>query len=263
MRPPEWAGLSEADVAVRVEQHVTNVASYYKSLGLSIEVFEIGNEIDFGVCGIELGTTVPVPPGIDPVNDPTWMRDNVWVLGAPILKAAIRGVQSVYPAAKILLHVSGFGYSNGNIAASGFFQSMLDLSVPFDIAGLSFPYQFGGPVVTQPYFANADFLATLDQIAALGRPLQIVAYPADPAGTTTTPAAAYPFTPDGQAAFIRDFAVAVRNRVQALHYFYPDWYEGFDASAPNLEGGGLFSAAATPRPGLEIFNAISERRLLT
>lgn len=264
-RPAAWAGLTEAEVASRVEQHATNVATYYKSLGLTIEVFEIGNEIDFGVCGVRLGETVTVPAGVDPVNDPVWMRDNVWVLGAPILKAAIRGVRAVYPAARILLHVAGLGYSNGNIAASGFFQSMLDLNVPFDIAGLSFPYQFGSSAVSQPYFANADFLAALDRIGAFGRPLQIVefAYPADPAGATATPAAPYPFTPDGQAAFIRDFAVAVRNKVQAIHYFYPDWYKGLDGAAPELEGGGLFSAAARPRPALEIFNAIAERRLLT
>jgi arabinogalactan endo-1,4-beta-galactosidase len=263
-RPSAWAGLTESEVTRRVEQHATTVAAYYKSLGLAVEAFEIGNEIDFGVCGIRLGATVPVPAGVDPVNDPVWMRDNVWILGAPILKAAIRGVRAVYPATKIVLHVAGFGYSNGNVAASGFFQSMIDLGVPFDIAGLSFPYQFGGSAVSQPYFANVDFLAALSRISALGRPLEILefAYPADPAGATTTPATAYPYTPDGQAAFIRDFAAAVRNKVQKLCYFYPDWYKGFDGTAPELEGGGLFSSAATPRPALEIFNAIAERRLL-
>jgi arabinogalactan endo-1,4-beta-galactosidase len=264
-RPPEWAGLSETEVAVRVEQHAMTVATYYKSLGLAIEVFEIGNEIDFGVCGIRLGETVSVPAGIDPVNAPVWMRDNVWVLGAPLLKAAIRGAQAVYPAARILLHVAGFGYSRGNIAASGFFQSMLDLGVPFDIAGLSYPYQFGSPSVSQPYFTDADFQNTLARIAAFGKPLQIVEfnYPSDPTGATTTPASAYPFTPDGQAAFIRDFAASVRGKVQAIHYFYPDWYPGFDATHRELEAAGLFGAVGLPRPALEVFNAIAERRLLT
>jgi arabinogalactan endo-1,4-beta-galactosidase len=142
---------------------------------------------------------------------------------------------------------------------------MVDLGVPFDVAGLSFPYQYGSPGVSQPYFANTDFLATLDRISLFGRPLQIVefAYPADPAGTTTTPATAYPFTAEGQAAFIRDFAAAVRNKVQAIHYFYPDYYKGFAPSSPELEGGGLFSAASAPRPALETFNAIAERRLLS
>lgn len=264
-RPPEWAGLSEADVALRIEQHAAEVAAYYHSLGLQIEVFEIGNEIDFGVCGIRLGDTVTVPPGVDPVNDPVWMRDHVWSLGAPLLEAAIRGVRSVYPAAKIMLHVAGFGYSNNNIAATGFFQSMVDLNVPFDLAGLSYPYMHGGPEVPQPYFAQPVFLSALESIATHGRPMQIVefAYPANASGITHTPASAYPYTPAGQADFIRDFATAVRGRVQSLMYFYPDWYEGFDPAAPALQGGGLFSAAGIARPGLEVFNAIAERRLLT
>ncbi len=263
-RPPEWAGLTEAEVEIKVQQHAATVATYYRSLGLDIEVFEIGNEIDFGVCGIRLGETIAVPKGVNPINDPTWMRDNVWNLGAPLLKAAIRGVRTVYPNAKILLHVAGFGYSTANIAATGFFQSMVDLGVPFDIAGLSFPYQFNGPDVSQPYFANADFLATLNQIATLGRPLQIVefSYPADPAGTSKTPAARYPFTPAGQAAFIGALAEAVRGKVEAIFYFYPDYYKGFAPSDPELEGGGLFNSPTTARPGLEVFNAIAEGRLL-
>ncbi|MFZ1851740.1 MAG: glycosyl hydrolase 53 family protein [Nitrosomonas sp.] len=263
-RPAEWTGLTEAEVETRVQQHATAVATYYKSLGLDIEVFEIGNEIDFGVCGIRLGETVAVPGNIDAVNDPIWMRDNLWKLGAPLLKAAIRGVRAVYSDAKILLHVAGFGYSRLNIAATGFFQSMIDLGVPFDIAGLSFPYQFNGPDVAQPYFANSDFLATLNQIANLGRPLQIVefSYPADPSGTSKTPASKYPFTPAGQAAFIGAFAEAVRGKVDSIFYFYPDYYAGFAPSSPELEGGGLFNSTTTARPGLEVFNAIAESRLL-
>ena len=264
-RPTAWAGLSEADVAVKVEEHAVTVATYYKSLGLAIEVFEIGNEIDFGVCGVQLGSTVPVPAGVDPVNDPVWMRDNVWTKGAPLLKAAIRGVLSVYPAAKILLHVSGFGYSNNNIAATGFFQSMTDLGVRFDIAGYSFPYTYGGPTLPQPYFAQAEFQDALTRTATLfGKPVQIVefAYPASPSGQTTTPASAYPFTPDGQAAFVADFAAAVRGKVEAIHYFDPDYYAGFNSTVPELEALGLFSAKGVPRPALGVFNAIAERRLL-
>lgn len=265
LRPAAWAGLSETAVAVKVEEHARTVAAYYKSLGLAIEVFEIGNETDFGFCGWQLGTTVPVTAGADPVNDPVWMRDHLWVNAAPLLKAGIRGVLSVYPEAKILLHVSGFGYSRDNVAATGFFQSMTDLGVRFDIAGYSFPYMFGSPTLPQPYFAQPEFAAALTRTAALfGKPVQIVefAYPASPAGATVTPASAYPFTPAGQAAFITDFAVAVRGKVEALHYFYPDYYAGFDPSQPALEGGGLFSAVGVVRPGLGVFKAIAERRLL-
>lgn len=252
-----WAGLTPTQLAAAVQESAAATASYYQSLGLNIEVFEIGNEIDFGVCGIYMGTTVPVPVGVDPVNTPSWMEDNIWGPSAPLLKAAISGVLSVYPNAKILLHIAGFGYSTGNIAAYSFFQSMVKLGVPFDIAGLSYPYMFSGGDVPQPYFAQADFLSALDSIAAVGRPIQIVEfdYPAAPAGITKTPSPLYPFTPAGQANFDQDLANAVNGRVESLWYWYADYYLGWPDAAnnPELVSSGLFSAYDAPRPALAVF----------
>lgn len=262
--PPAWVGLSPDDLAQRVEAHGREVALYYQSLGLDIEVFELGNEIDAGVLGLLLWDTVPVPPGIDALNDPVWMRENLWARAAPLLQAAARGVKSVYPAARIMLHVSGFGYSRDDLAASAFFESMQALGVPFDLAGLSFPYMMYEQGLPQPFFNAPSFNAALDRIAALGRPIQIVefGYNAKPQGTVAVPSPAYPYTPQGQADFIRDFALAVRGRVQSLIAFYPDWHDGQDPAAPELEGLGLFSAPGVPRPALEVFNAIAEGRLL-
>jgi len=252
-----WAGLTPTQLAAAVQESAAATASYYQSLGLNIEVFEIGNEIDFGVCGIYMGTTVPVPAGVDPVNTPSWMEENIWGPSAPLLKAAISGVLSVYPNAKILLHIAGVGYSTGNIAAYSFFQSMVNLGVPFDIAGLSYPYMFSGGDVPQPYFAQADFLSALDSIAAVGRPIQIVEfdYPAAPAGITKTPSPLYPFTPAGQANFIQDFANEINGRVESLWYWYADYYLGWPDAAnnPELVSSGLFSAYDTPRPALAVF----------
>jgi arabinogalactan endo-1,4-beta-galactosidase len=252
-----WAGFTPAQLAVAVQQSAADTASYYQSLGLNIEVFEIGNEIDFGVCGIYMGTTVPVPAGVDPVNTPSWMEDNIWGPSAPLLKAAISGVLSVYPNAKILLHIAGVGYSRGDIAAYSFFQSMVNLGVPFDIAGLSYPYMFSGGDVPQPYFAQADFLSALDAIAAVGKPIQIVEfdYPAAPAGITKVPSPSYPFTPTGQAIFVQDFANAVNRRVESLGYWYADYYLGWPDAAnnPELVSSGLFSAYDAPRPALAVF----------
>ncbi len=252
-----WAGLTPTQLAAAVQESAAATASYYQSLGLNIEVFEIGNEIDFGVCGIYMGTTVPVPAGVDPVNTPSWMEENIWGPSAPLLKAAISGVLSVYPNAKTLLHIAGFGYSTGNIAAYSFFQSMVNLGVPFDIAGLSYPYMFSGGDVPQPYFAQADFLSALDSIAAVGRPIQIVEfdYPAAPAGITKTPSPSYPFTPAGQANFVQDLANAVNGRVESLWYWAADSYPDSPnaANTPELVSSGLFSAYDTPRPALAVF----------
>lgn len=257
LRPAAWSGLNQADLLLAIENNAQVTASYYQSLGLNIEVFEIGNEIDFGICGVTLDS-LTIPPGVDPVNDPIWMRNNLYVNMVPIMNAAIRGVHSVYPEAKILLHIAGFGYSNQNIAAIGFFQSMIALGLPFDIAGFSYPYLISGSAVTRPYFTQAEFLSTLDSVALLGKPMQIVEfnYPAASAGIVHPPAPGSPLTTAGQADFVRDFIEALRGRVQSLHYWYPDYYPGFDNSVPQLESCGLFGANNTPRDALAEFKNV-------
>lgn len=256
----EWAGLSAVQLAEKVEAHAVNVAQYYKSLGLDIDVFEFGNETDFGLCGIELGKTVAVPAGVDPVNDPAWMRDNVYAKTAPLLKAAIRGVKSVYPASRALLHTAGFGYSKDDIAARGFFKSMIELGVPFEVAGYSYPYMFIGGAVPQPFFRQSSFIRSIDSTRALGKSVQIVEYnyPADPKGMISAPAAEFPFTDAGQAAFVTAMANALRGRLEALHYWYPDWYPGFDPSHPEHESCGLFTAPDVARPALAALKAIAQ-----
>jgi arabinogalactan endo-1,4-beta-galactosidase len=180
-----------------------------------------------------------------------------------LLNAAIEGVRSVYPGAKMLLHIAGFGYSPGDVLAPAFFQSMIASGVPYDIAGLSYPYLIvPSPVVPQPYFTQRGFQNALAGIAALGKAVQLVEfnYPASPTGVIQSQSASplYPLTPDGQANFIRDFASAVLGKVERLFYWYPDYYPTFRNGAnPELESCGLFSAKDVPRLALAMLNQIA------
>jgi hypothetical protein len=123
---------------------------------------------------------------------------------------------------------------------------------------------YAGNAVPPPYFADASFVSTLDYVASLGKRVQIVEfnYPAAPAGILHPPSPSYPLTPTGQAGFIADFAAAVRGKVDAIFYWYPDWHPGMDVGNPELESSGLFNAAGVGRPALEAFNTIAEERLL-
>jgi hypothetical protein len=42
----------------------------------------------------------------------------------------------------------------------------------------------------------------------------------------------------------------------------PDWHDGQDPAAPELEALRLFSAPGVPRPALSVFEDIAEGRLL-
>ena len=251
-RPAMWAGVADADLPSRVEAHARDLAGYYRSAGLDIEVFEIGNETDFGFFGYNLGDNIPVPPGVDPVNTPSWMEENLWSKFVPIFTAAIRGLRSVYPTASIALHVAGFGYSRGNVAPRGFFDAMTRAGVPYDIAGFSYPYiTAGARPLPEPYFAQADFLDTIDAVRATGKRVRIIefSYPAATGGVDPS-LGAYPCTEAGQAAFLHDFVQAVAGRVENINYWAADIFTGINGPGglpPDIESFGLFGSDATPR----------------
>jgi arabinogalactan endo-1,4-beta-galactosidase len=49
--PSAWQGLAFEDKLAKVSQYSANTARYFRELGVETDVFEIGNEIDFGICG--------------------------------------------------------------------------------------------------------------------------------------------------------------------------------------------------------------------
>ncbi len=263
-RPPDWVGLSPSALAAKVEEHARSVAAYYASQNLNVEVFELGSECDFRFCGYDLNN-IAVPAGIDWSTNPQWMFDNLWSNYIPILNAAIRGIKAIYPTSRVALHIAAFGYSAGNVNAVGFFERMKGAGVAFDIAGLSYPYSYGGPVVPLPYFAQPEFLSSIDALKQLGVEVQILEfnYPAATDPLFRAPAAAYPYTVDGQARFVEDFAVAVRGRVSRINYWCADFFPGITAGLnPEIEVSGLFSSATVPRSALGVFNSIAEAQLL-
>lgn len=257
--PSAWSGLSISEIESKVQQSAADTANYFKNtLGLDISVYEIGNEIDFGMLGYFVGTGI-AKPTFDWVNQSGWLEDNVWNIEAGFLKAAIQGIKSMDPAAKIGLHIAGLGYSYKNRVVTRFFKYMQDNGVDFDIAELSYPYMFGQAAVPQPYFEQAEFTQTLDALRVMGKEVYIAefSYPAASNGITATPSGLYPYTDAGQNDFLKDFFAVVREHAEGAFYFYPDYYPGCSGTPPQdaLESSGLFSSATSPRPGLSQFDA--------
>jgi arabinogalactan endo-1,4-beta-galactosidase len=259
--PPEWQGLSIDDTAAKVREYTQSAVSAYKAQGISIDLYDIGNEIDFGILNFRPGERITVPPGVNFIENPAFMTTSVWSTEAILLKAAIDGIRAIDPSAKIVLHAAGLAISPSDIFVKAFFKSMVDNDVMFDYAGLSHPYALQSWRLSE-YSTDCWFQRiqeTVDFIARLGKRTIIseAAYPHSSDGMVASPMPEFPFTNIGQAAWVREQLRFGSNNpsVAGFMYFYPEQYPGVnsDAATIGLESEGLFDSNEAPLPALSEF----------
>lgn len=228
--PAVWADLPYEDKVATVEVYAARVTQHLIDAGVQVDLFEVGNEIDFGVCG-EFEEDWAKRVSVD------YMRTRVWPRVAPILAAAERGVRRVKPDARFLLHLTRWDEPAYDLA---FWQTMQAQGVTVDLAGLSyFPSSNGGSIPA--LMANAH---TIHE--ALDRPVLLceTAYPSAPEfpgqfSTWNQPGARYPLDEAGQAAWLRDLLRAARasDDIAGAFYWSPEWL-----------GSGMWDAFALFRP---------------
>lgn len=216
----EWADLSLEERAEAIRKYSYETVQHFIEQGITMDFYEIGNEIDYGIAGVFADTKHP--------RDPRNLRQSIWVDEAFLIKAAIEGVRIADPEAKILLHIAT---SWSPDFASAFFQAMIDLGVDYDYVGLSYyPSAFGSLTAIQ-------FCVTLDRLSAeVGKPIIIAetAYPSEPPTgglfhDWRRPVYGYPLTPEGQAWWLMDVLEAMRDRgdVMGVYIFSPSfWFSG-------------------------------------
>jgi hypothetical protein len=173
-----------------------------------------------------------------------YMRENIWFPEAEMMKSAIAGVKAADNEAKIVLHIAGLGISPDNVFVKTFFYTMIERDVDFDYAGLSYPYRDYHPT-EKPYFLSQEFRDTITYLTTLQKKVIIseFGYPNSPVGIEGDPDPGYPYTPIGQATWIRDFLNACfeENHIERAFYFYPEYFPGLSyGSTINLESSGLF-----------------------
>jgi hypothetical protein len=143
-----------------------------------------------------------------------------------------------------------------------FFETMKALGVPFDVAALSLPYVRGtdmSGLTARDYFQRMNGL--VDHVAALGKPVYIAetSYPAVPDPIFNPPIPDFPYSNDGQRAYVRSQLIwASNNRnIVGWGWFYPEWFPGIKPDAPpNLVAQGLFSDRTTLRPAVAEMNVM-------
>lgn len=264
--PAAWAGKSVAETAALMEQHAYDTATYFKSKGLDVEIYELGNETDIGMVDFLPNRRIAVPPGVDFLNDRTWLRENVWSVQATLLKAAAAGIRRAAPTARIAVHAASLESGIGPQLGPDFFRAMRDFGVDYDIAALSHPYAQGArPWKLDRYSSGCWFkrvARVVDQIAVPGKPVMIVeaSYQSSPETLASKPMPDFPFTPQGQADWLREQLRFATNHpsIVGWFYFYPEFQAGITDPADEayvLQFGSLLTPALEPRPGLEHFKA--------
>ena len=126
------------------------------------------------------------------------------------MKAGIQAVRSAAPQARVMIHLSDWG------KAQWWLDSAYRLDIePFDILGVSFYEQFhsitsGGPLNTLRCACNYCLTAVSNQYPELDVIVVETAFPHEPTGGNgdlennfTQANADFPFTPDGQSAYLR------------------------------------------------------------
>jgi arabinogalactan endo-1,4-beta-galactosidase len=247
--PAIWKDLSLEQRAEAVRNYSRDVVAHFRQHSLTSHIYEIGNEIDYGICGVF--------PGKHARKDPDDLRQRIWPDEAKLIAAAERGVKEADPEASFILHIAHWWDADFCLAL---FQFMLSQKVQIDYAGLSyFPSSNIGNSLTFHQFA-----AVVDRIGStINRPIIVceTAYPSmtdfsGQFGSWRHEVPGYSLTPEGQQKWLTDFFKFCQTnpKIGGAFYWSPEWY------GPSRPGGeemwkafALFDVDGNAKPAWNAF----------
>ena len=216
--PAIWKDLDLPARAKAVRTYSRDIVTHFRKEGLKSHLYEIGNEIDYGICGVY--------PGKSTKKTPEGLGREHWLQAAELIRASQQGVKEVDPEAQFLLHIAHWWDVDFCI---GFFRFMLGKDVQIDYAGLSyFPSSNIGGSLEMAQFG--DVVARLHK--TVNRPVIVpeTAYPstADFKGQFSRwkkEVPGYPLSPEGQHRWLTDFLdfCAAHPDIAAVYYWSPEW----------------------------------------
>ncbi len=221
--PKAWVGYDIDALVSAVYEFTKNCLQKACDADVAPEMIQVGNEITNGMLW---------PLGKLELPDGT--RGNYGNF-CHLVDAGCRACREITPDAKIVLHLER---SNDKAVYQEFFTEMENADIDYDIIGASYyPYWHGTP---------QELMDNLDQCRRFGKELMVMELGY---GFTTKPyllggkdqrlvidadrayvpgfTEKYPITPQGQAAFIRDFLCAAReHNLDGVFYWEPLWLPG-------------------------------------
>jgi arabinogalactan endo-1,4-beta-galactosidase len=247
--PAAWKDLTFEAKLKAVEAYAERVARHFAEQQLPVEYWEIGNEIDFGLCGV-FEEEWPKRVSTE------YMSAVIWPKEAAIIRAAQKGIKRVQPNARFVLHLTQWWNPEYNAA---FFKSMTANQAAFDLAGLSF---FPTSNLTKDAAPKDFFLKAKALSATVERPIMLCefAYPSEPKfpgqfAEWNRPVAGYTLDADGQARWIADFLASAQSAsyLRSAFYWSPEWYD-----SPMWPAFALFDSQGRPKKALASFAPAKE-----
>ncbi len=245
--PTLWRNMSLQERADAIRDYSRRTALHFKDLGINSSLYEVGNEIDYGICGVFAEESTDR-------DNVTWMRENIWRDAATLIKACQDGVKEADLDAEFLLHITHWWDPNFCIA---FYRAMMDFGVQVDYLGLS-------------YYPSTGLGNTLEQFKiwitklteTVGKPLIIpeFAYPSTSKisgmfSSWNKEVSGYPLNQQGQRDWLIDFLNLCYNctDIAGVFYWSPEWYswEGWQPFS-------LFSAEGEAKLALDAFRTFME-----
>jgi arabinogalactan endo-1,4-beta-galactosidase len=275
-----WTSLSLDEMTLALNRYGARTAREILDTGVTVRIWDIGNEVDFGVAGVAprpMGGACDdtaggpgwyrAPDGVDrsigtmslstllqlpQATRIAWLQLHVWPYEARMLAAVASGIRSIDPHARFSTHVSGVTAVQAAQAVA-FYRAMRSGGFFPDELGFSF-YPSGSDSPPDRLAAFKETVAAVHR--AFRRPVFIAefAYPAQP--ITQGPFTGwnhvltnYPFTEQGQANLLRDLTAWGRTAgVSGIRPWAPE------TIVPAWEPFALFSRSGTlasARPALD------------
>jgi arabinogalactan endo-1,4-beta-galactosidase len=227
----DWANLTLDDKSAIITNYTRTTTSHFIQEGIDADIYEIGNEIDYGICDLfETNETLR--------ENISWMQTTLWPQMSRYINAAINGIRAADPTSLFVLHIAHWWNYN---FSHGFFSTMVQNNVPLGYLGLSFYPSSGIYDITetmkghvnatlsqQLFFTNTERLSTI-----LHRPIIVseYAYPSSPLiigmfSFFNQAVDGYPLTFQGQKEWLHDFLLWCHEQpfIAGTYYFSPEFY---------------------------------------
>ncbi|MET7896577.1 glycosyl hydrolase 53 family protein [Streptomyces mirabilis] len=246
--PGPWESLTIGQMTTALRQYGALVARQILGTGACVNVWDLGNEVEFGVAGVGIRSfttstgywSYTAPDGVDPeigkmdvytlftMSDSdriAWLRTHLWPYTARIFGAVAAGIRAVDPRARFTTHTSALAMLFPGLSAA-FWQAMADDGFDVHELGTSYYPTSNAAVDQLALFKStaADLHSTFGKqvfVAETGYPSGIM----QPPFAWNFPVVGYPQTQQGEYEFLRDLTAwgASTGHLAGMRPWAPDY----------------------------------------